>query len=72
MVCFSCGSDKIVHVVADGDLVCVSCGTVQEGHVIDDTYWGNAKYCDEMEQMPCTYTIEEPFNPSKEIFKKGV
>lgn len=68
MSCFNCHGSKIVHVVADGDMVCTTCGVVQQSHVIDDTYWGNVKYHEDGEitaPPPCY----ERFNPLRETIK---
>lgn len=70
MSCFSCQSEKIVHIVADGDIVCTSCGVVQQGHVIDDTYWGNKKYTDNMDYEHPKPTSEPP-NPLMATLKEA-
>lgn len=72
MICFACKSAKIVHVVVDGDMVCRACGVVQQAHVIDDTYWGNAKYNDATEEcLPAPLPYSEPQHPLRKSLKEA-
>lgn len=68
MSCFDCSSTKLIHIIADGDIVCGSCGVIQESHVIDNTYRGNVTYNDETEVVYHVSSCDD-YHPLKKILQ---
>jgi transcription initiation factor TFIIIB Brf1 subunit/transcription initiation factor TFIIB len=53
-ICDDCGSHKLVIQWREGDIVCSQCGLVKEERILDDTYYGNKPYDEDIQPALCS------------------
>lgn len=52
-VCNDCGSDQLLIHWREGDIVCSQCGLVKEERILDDTYYGNKHFDEDVQPAFC-------------------
>lgn len=58
-ICNDCGSDQLLIHWREGDIVCSQCGLVKEERILDDTYYGNKPFDEDVQPSFCDKTQNE-------------